>query len=288
MNTLPIRQFLHFIRSRYVFNNLPYSSNFEIKDKIDYKFTFLIGTSGSGTTVLSRILCSPRPVIGIDDFKDVPVSDGSARKFVHRFKITTEILWDKTSSTHDYRRAKSALPQIVNDLIRHKFYKDASHIVHKRSSPFFWGDRFRPDMSDLFDVFKDPKIIVIYRDPSESTYSSLRRGFGLHVKHLAVICENQLTYINSQVSQLRKDTYKIITYEDLCTRPIETIEELAKFSGLPFDELEKATTREQLTQSKMGRWRQSLPIDDVIFLDAFFNDRRKSQWNVLCNSGKQG
>jgi hypothetical protein len=206
---------------------------------------------------------------------------------VDQFKIISQILWDKRSSTRDYGKAKSALPQVVNDLIRHNSYKNANYIVHKRSSPFFWGDRFRPDISDLLDVFKDLKIIIIYRDPSESTYSSLRRGFGLNIKHLAVICENQLTYINAQVSQLKTDIYKIITYEDLCTHPTETIESLAKFSGLPLAELQKAAREEQLTPAKMGKWRQALPMEDVRFLDTFFNDRRKSQWSILSSFDKQ-
>jgi hypothetical protein len=257
------------------------------KEKLHYPFTFIIGASGSGTTMLSRILCSPSAVIGIDDFKDVPVSDKVARSFVDKFKIITETLWDRTASTEDYRKAKSAFFQIVDDLFKLEFYKHADRLVHKRSAPFFWGDRFRPDISDIFDVFANPKVIVIYRDPSESTYSSLRRGFGTNLKHLAVICEDQLTYINSHLSILNENSYKVITYEDLCSHPIETITELAEFAQLDLEELKQATIKEEVTPTKMGRWRQALPPEDVNFLDAFFNERRLAQWSILSNPKKK-
>ncbi len=279
-------QFAHFLRSKYVFNNLPYPPDTK-RDKLNYPFTFIIGASGSGTTMLSRILCSPSTVIGIDDFKDVPISDKTARFVADKFKIITQTLWDRTATTDEYTKAKLAFFQIVDDLFELEFYKRANHLVHKRSAPFFWGDRCRPDLSDLFDVFANPKIIVIYRDPRESTYSSLRRGFGKNLKHLAVICEDQLTYINTHLGLLDKSIYKIITYEDLCAHPIEIITELAEFTQLPLEELKQAAIKENVTPTKIGRWRQALSSQEVNFLDGFFNERRQAQWSILCSAKKK-
>ncbi len=280
LNRELVTEYVHFLRSRMVFDNLPYHLD-AAPGKLHHPMTFIIGASGSGTTMLSKILCSPRQVIGIDDFKDVPITDAAARAAADRFKIVTQVLWDRESSQAQYQRAKLAVFCSVEELFGQEAYTDARYLVHKRSAPFFRGERCRPDVSDLFDIFESPRIVVLYRDPCESTYSSLRRGFAGNLKQCAVICEDQLTYIDSQLATLDKASYKVITYEALCSRPLEIIPQLAEFTGLPLEELKQATIDQKVTVAKMGRWRQLLLPEDVSFLDSFFDARRRAQWPIL-------
>ena len=278
--------YLSQIRDKFLYQTYQYNKNADIR-KITQKFIFIIGASGSGTTMLTRILSEPKEVIGLGgNFDLFPKEQRRARVLGRIFREATKKLWDRKTDYKTRDSAKQTLFYIINDLFNLDIFNRTTHLLHKRSAPFLPGDRYRPDLSDLFDIFESPKIIVIYRDPKESTYSSLRRGFSKNLRESAVICEDQLTYINAQIATLDKKTYRIETYENFCTYPVETAVKLAEFCELPLEEIKQATINENVTPSKMGRWRTLLSAEDIHFLDYFFDDRRQSQWPFLSNYKK--
>jgi hypothetical protein len=236
--------------------------------------------------MLTRILSQPRQVIGLGgNYDEIPAGSQRARHLGRVFKECTRHLWDRKSGFAEHSLAGEKLFSVVEDLFGLDVFSDATCILHKRSAPFLIGDRYRPDLLDLFELFSDPRILVVYRDPKSSTYSSLRRGFSENLRQSAVICEEQLTYLNAQLRALRPHTYLIINYEAFCKQPLEIVAEVARFCGLDQEALKQATLEEGVTPVQIDRWRKSLSAEDVAFLDGFFSQQRQAQWSLLSGMG---
>lgn len=262
-------------------------SNYQVptpvaEKKISHGLIFIIGASGSGTTMLTRILSSPAEVIGLGGNSDaIPKENKKAVRLARIFKQATKKLWDRKARFEAHGQAMQVLRCVTDELFELDVFQKAKQLLHKRSAPFGIGDRYRPDLLDLFELFVDPKILVAYREPKASTYSSLRRGFSSNLRQSAVICEEQLTYLNAQIQSLDKRSCMVLNYETFCARPMECIEDVAGFCQLDQDELRRATLAENVTPLQIDRWRKSLPPSDVSYLDSFFSEARRSQWPLL-------
>jgi hypothetical protein len=252
-------------------------------EKIKKPLIFIIGASGSGTTMLTRILSKSQEVIGLGgNFDEIPREDKKARNMARLFHEGTRRLWDTKTDFKAHWDAKRTLYSIINDFFKLDAFVNATHFLHKRSAPFWWsGDRYRPDMTDLFDMFEDIKVIVIYRDPKSSTYSSLRRGFFNNLRESAVICEEQLTYINAQIQWIDIKSRMIINYEEFCEHPVKMIKDIAAFCKLDQETLIQATLDENVKPTQIDRWKNSLSREEIDNLDAFFNEIRIAQWHSL-------
>jgi hypothetical protein len=265
----------------YLYSNYRLSAPIARK-KIDHGLIFIIGASGSGTTMLTRILSSPADVIGLGGNSDaIPRDNQKAVRLARIFKQATKNLWDRKAGFEVHGKAKQVLRTVTDELFELDVFQKATRLLHKRSAPFGIGDRYRPDLLDLFELFADPKILVAYREPRASTYSSLRRGFSENLRQSAVICEEQLTYLNAQIHSLDKGSCMVLNYEIFCAHPMECIADLASFCQLDRDELRQATLAENVTPLQIDRWRKALPPSDVEYLDSFFSETRRSQWPLL-------
>ena len=64
--------------------------------KIGHGLIFIIGASGSGTTMLTRILSSPPEIIGLGgNFDSIPKDNKKAVRLARIFKQATRKLWDR-------------------------------------------------------------------------------------------------------------------------------------------------------------------------------------------------
>ena len=251
----------------------------------NFQFVFIIGAEGSGTTMLTRILSRLQNVVGLGgNYISIPEEDKEARSLVAEFNKTTAALWDREATHETYQHAKEQLPKVLDHLLGLNNYADVSHIVYKRSAPFLKGDRYRPDASDLFNLFENMRMIVMYRDPKASSFSALRRGFADNLRHCAKICEEQLTYLSAQLATLNPDSYQVISYEEFCSQPEIWAEQLAEFCQLPAEDLLKAIDQENVTKGKNDRWLQELNSSEREFLSDFFDARRSFHWPLLANS----
>jgi hypothetical protein len=265
----------------YLYHN--YRTSVPVSEKkIDRGLIFIIGASGSGTTMLTRILSSPPYVIGLGGNSDtIPKENQKAVRLARIFKQATKNLWDRKAGFEVHGKAKQVLRAVTDELFELDAFQKATRLLHKRSAPFGIGDRYRPDLLDLFELFSDPKVLVAYREPKASTYSSLRRGFSRNLRQSAVICEEQLTYLNAQIQSLGRQACMVLNYETFCAHPMECIEDVASFCQLDQDELRRATLAENVTPLQIDRWRKALPNKDVEYLDSFFSEARRSQWSLL-------
>lgn len=247
-----------------------------------YHFTFIVGASGSGTTLLSRILSAPTNTVCLGGmYWTVSQTHRQAWLLMKAFNQAITWRWDRQGTLENYARAGRLLPVIAQEFLRQPEYRDRTQIIYKRSAPFNYGDRFRPDISDLFTLFPNVRVVVIYRDPAASTYSSLRRKFAENLHQSAVITEEQLTYLSAQLATVPAGSYYVLNYEAFCRRPEQEIEPLAAFCGLPAADLQRAGQAETIKSTENEKWRRELDPAGVAFLESFFDARRRQQWPLL-------
>lgn len=254
-----------------------------------YRFVFIVGAEGSGTTLLTRILSRPEGTVALGgNYTTVRKSEKEAWSLVEQFDKANTDLWDRQGNHERHRQARDELPRVVERLLRLDSYARVSHVIFKRSAPFFEGDRWRPDLSDLLDLFEDLRMVAIYRDPRACTFSAFRRGFREGLRQCAVVSEEQLTYLAAQLGTLDEYLYRIIAYEELCSRPGPLLEELAGFCGLPAAGVLAAVEEENLKPAQNERWRRELDPSAQNFLEGFFDGRRVAQWRLLADTAAAG
>jgi len=79
---------------------------------------------------------------------------------------------------------------------------------------FLKGNRYIPDILDIMELFKEVKIIVMIRDPKQSSYSALRRGFSSDIKKCAIVCHINLTLLIATIQSL--ENVLVINYNAFC------------------------------------------------------------------------
>lgn len=247
-----------------------------------YRFLFILGASGSGTTMLTRLLSAPEGCVGLGgNHISIPRSDRRAYALARRFKRANDRLWDRRAPARVAEAAGPEMLALIDRLLAMPGYRRTSHVAFKRSAPFHRGDRYRPDLSDLWRLFDDPRLIVVHRDPRASTASSHRRRFAANLRAAAVITDEQLTYISAQLATLDPRGWLGFTYEELCRRPAEIMGQVADFVGLPRAGLERAIVEERVDPTRNDAWRQRLTTEEVDFLERYFDGRRERQWPLL-------
>lgn len=248
----------------------------------DYRLIFITGASGSGTTLLTKILSSPRCVLSVGGkHRTVGNVNDDAAYLSRRFNKITKALWDRKGSREQHAEAQDKMPYMVGRFRQFDEYTGLTHLLMKRSAPFYEGDQYRPDLDDLIDAFPDLKIVVAYRDPRASTFSSYRRDFVDNLRYAAVVCEEQLTYLAAQLSTLPPEMYRVVGYELFCATPEAHTRQLADFLGLPPDEMLRAVDTEKIDPTRNDLWQQELTEDEIDFVNKFFNARRLAQWRLL-------
>jgi hypothetical protein len=247
-----------------------------------YRFVFLVGAQGSGTTLLIRMLSRPAAALALGgNYVTIPRNDPEAFSLVEQFDEANAALWDRKAGHERHAELRQQLRRIVDRLLGLPRYAGVSHVLYKRSAPFFGGDRYRPDLADLVDAFADLRVIAIYRDPRAATCSALRRGYADNLRQCALISEEQLTYLAAQLATLDQERWRVVGYEALCAQPRPLLTELAAFCGLPAEDVLGALQDEPLTTTQNERWRAELDQAGRDYLDAFFDARRLEQWSLL-------
>lgn len=248
----------------------------------NYRLIFLSGAEGSGTTLLTRLLSSPDNVVTISGkHRTIPREDQEVFKLAKKFNDLTKTLWDRKGTMQAHLNAKLEMPKVIEKFSTYERYRHVTHLLMKRSAPFYKGDQYRPDIADVLDLFPNARIIFAYRDPRASTFSMYRREFVENLREAAVICEEQLTYFAAQLSTLSREMYRVVNYESFCAFPEKLATDLATFCELPLDVILKAIQEEKVDATRNDLWQKELTGEEINFLNDFFNSRRKAQWKLL-------
>jgi hypothetical protein len=193
---------------------------------VNYRFIFIVGCSGSGTTMMLRILSTPGDVLTLGgNYR--PQSD----PLIGEFNELTTTMWDRQGDFKQHQDAKSQVLPMIDQLLQ-KFPRK-KFVLYKRSAPFGGKARSAPDLYDVYDLFKDDlKIVVMVRNPIMCVLSTFRRRHTVNLRAGAIIHEEQLSRLNTQLTTLDPDSYKVIRYEDYCKKSKPRGRQVAKFCGL--------------------------------------------------------
>ena len=193
---------------------------------MNYRFIFIVGCSGSGTTMMLRILSTPGDVLTLGgNYR--PQSD----PLIKEFNELTRTMWDRQGDFKQHQDAKAKVRPMIDHLFQN--FPRKKFVLYKRSAPFGGQARSAPDLYDVYDLFKDDlKIVVMVRNPIMCVLSTFRRRHSINLRAGAVTHEEQLSRLNTQLTTLPSDLYKIVRYEDYCKKPKREGRGIAQFCGL--------------------------------------------------------
>ena len=196
--------------------------------------------------------------------------------------------WD---SYYRYKSEFSLLSRTNRNKIRHQWqgiiqqYKKegVSHLVEDMSFPYGQPRNTlrRPDLIDFTDMLAsevDMKILVLYRNPVSATYSSIRRGFTNNVYEQARIVEDNLIYIDRQLSVIGHHTFRVLPFEHFLATPHAYLEGLANWMEVDLDLLRKGIAHLYQPHSP-----KNIPSKTRQALTNFFLPDRSRLWNSLCS-----
>lgn len=253
------------------------------------KLVFIVGVEGSGTTMMSRILGTTSDVeVVLGNYNSLRESSAldlrelpETATAMGTVAASTKTVWDRNADFADVATAKQELIAATNILLSTEELGTTSHIVYKRSAPFFVGDRHRPDLLDIAELFADVKILVMTRDPKSSTYSAYRREFVDNLRHGAIVCEEQLLLLSAKLEVLPEEQRLVVSYERFCSEPEYCLGRVAAFCHLDAGRLKSSLAQESIKPAQNRLWQENLSAGDQDFLSNFFNVARMQQFKRL-------
>lgn len=246
------------------------------------KRIFIIGVEGSGTTMMSRILESGGQTISMlgNHISAVSREDQFLKEKLQEFHEGTSKIWDSLGSQKDYEMGHSLISKAitsVEDYLSEK--KMAQTIIFKRSSPFLHGNRYIPDLIDIQRIFRPDRILIMVRDPKQSSYSALRRGFMGDIKQCAVTCHINLALLSAEIDAI-KNGY-VVSYNDFCKRPIQLGAEIADFLDLELHDFTKRVKSEGLITENLDRYKSELKHSELEYLEDYFDEERINSYKIF-------
>jgi Sulfotransferase family len=246
------------------------------------KYIFIGGAEGSGTTLLLRLLSSPKGCASLGgNYQKLPAHP-DAKPLADAFLAANGRVWDRKLSFAEQESSRRDWRAAMDHILAAPAFTETSHYLFKRSFPFASPrDRFTPDLWDIVELWPDVRILVAYRDPRASTYSAFRRKFDADLRRLAVVASEQLTWLAGQVRAIGLERIRIIPYAQLCTDPEAVLEPVADFCGIPYDQVTEALRREKVDTNVDSRWSHELSEQNCNWLNRFFDGGRRRQWEIL-------
>jgi Sulfotransferase family len=250
-------------------------------------FVFIAGAEGSGTTLLLRFVSSPDCCAALGgNYLKLP-DHPEASRLTNNFVSANARLWNRKLSWEEHENSRADWRAAMGAILAAPAFAETSTYVFKRSFPFAQPrDRFTPDLWDVIDFWPGARILVIFRDPRASTYSAFRRKFDSDLRRLAVVCSEQLTWLTAQVRAIGLEHVLVISYSKLCAKPWAVLGPVANFCAIPRDKFNQAAHGQDMDGYADLRWRRELSRRDSEWLDQFFDERRRRQWDLLepgCN-----
>ena len=96
-----------------------------------------------------------------------------------------------------------------------------------------------------------------------------------------VVHAEHLTLLAAQLKCIGADRYRLINYERMCIDPQKELAPIAQFCGLPMDELNRFFDNEKFDPSSNDKWAGKTTAPEREFLNRYFDERRKAQWELL-------
>lgn len=206
-----------------------------------------------------------------------------ARAIFAEMERVSQDLWDRSLGLAEHEQARQDWRRLAGAIATSPAFAGVTHVVIKRSFPFGTGEHYRfcPDLRDIVDLPIETHVVAIYRDPCAAAYSAYRRGFDTDLCRLAIRCANFLTVLAGQLRAIDPDRRLIISYAELCRAPATLCESVSGFCGLPTAPILAAAQAEAGPTDRDQRYRQELDPAEAAWLEGYFDQRRRRQWEIL-------
>lgn len=236
-------------------------------------FIYVTGSSGSGANILARVLSRTAAGVGIGETHRT-----TSHYMIEKIDEAHRLAWDRFTDFGDYERHLKRFEQYLDRFCILPQYVDKTHLIFKRN--ILDGEKYTTDFASLKKIIPGTKMLVVYRTAMGAAYSSFRRRLGKNLRNCAIIQEEQLCVLAQQVRELSPDDCMVISYESFCANKAIFARPLAKFTGIPEDQLAETIDKEQIDQERVRRWTDKLGPERTEMLVEYFNER-KSLWSVL-------
>lgn len=183
-----------------------------------------------------------------------------------------------------WRPGERRLPRVVvkNELSRiFECYRQmgVDHLYEDTSFPFGPSRTVltRPDFVDFIDLLDeicDISVVLLYRDPVETTFSAFRRGFGGTIAAECLITEASHQHICSQLSAIGPSIRRTLEFDRLLRNPDSCLQALSDWMGIDVAKLDAAGC----DPGRPVKVRD-IPEDCRSYLEDFFDERRRAQWS---------
>ena len=239
------------------------------------KFLFVVGVEGSGHFMLRALM---QHVISQSYF----LNEGEWREIMSRY-------WDpyyrhKSEFSLLGRMNRNKIKRRWQKIIR-QYEKDGiSYLMEDMSFPYNHPRNAirRPDIVDFVDLLEeevDIKFLALYRNPVSATYSGLRRGFTGNVYEQARIVEDNLIYIDRNLSALGPSWFRVLPFEKFLATPSHYIQGLANWIEVDIELLQKG----------IANLRSPYPLEDIPgktqrTLTNFFAPTKTKLWDTLSSN----
>ena len=142
----------------------------------------------------------------------------------------------------------------------------------------------RPDILEFWKSFKkilDIRLLVLYRDPIEATYSLVKRGWCQtndkriknHILYQAKIVEDNLIHTKAHLEAIGIDNWKTLHYESIIANPRKFAAPLCAYTNMSLSELKKG-----LRSVSKPHDRDDIPENYMQILNRFFSKSRVNMW----------
>ncbi|MBN1841170.1 MAG: hypothetical protein JW883_02675 [Deltaproteobacteria bacterium] len=227
------------------------------------KFLFLVGVEGCGHSMIRSVLSR---FFGEAWFVD----EGDWHEKMTDF-------WKPDASLRDRLKGRKKIEKSLSKYLKQGY----THLFDSASFPFDQprNSLRRFDLVELADIlidYMEIRLLVPYRNPISATFSGIRRGFTKHPYEQCKIVEDNLIFLNSQLSQLRSDIYRKLAFEEFLLDPWSHIGRLASWWDLEETELAKGCERLR-SPTRL----EQIPKRIRRCLEDFFTISRLQQWPLL-------
>ena len=236
------------------------------------KLLFVVGVEGSGhymfRSLMQEVIAQPHFTIE-GEWREVMAKYWNFY-YRHQWEFS---FFSKKDSAWVKRSWKRAFEQCGE--------RGVTHIMEDMSFPYNHPRNTirRPDLIDFVELLAglaDIKFLALYRNPVSATYSGLRRGFTKNVYEQAKIVEDNLTYINCQLSVIGRERFRVLPVDQFLLTPESYVERVAKWT-----EVDPKLLKQGVSNIRQPYLIQNIPRKTRRLLSAFFSPRREEMWSAL-------
>ena len=241
-------------------------------------FLFVAGVEGAGHDMLRAVLKEafdqPTMLVG-GDWRKPLVNYWEVRsRYQQEFGVFRQ-------------KNRSDIQHELGSILNHYRKMGITHLLEDMSLPFYQPRNAirRPDLLDLTRLLPDYvrfKVLVLYRNPVSAAYSGVRRKFTKNVYEQARIVEDNLIYIDRQITVGLNGNFRSLVFEDFLREPRAFLTGLAEWL-----EVDEVLLEKGLTNLREPFAIENIPTKIRDVLTGIFTFERARLWDNLYSSKYQ-